>query len=125
MWYILERDKEYDESHNPARFSLLFVSGEGAAMYKALYLANERKPKIFVYIPAGCNIVIGANESEWRYIKCLFSREDLDLLGEDLLPDYFVGQFYSLGEEPRLGRYLLKRVGDAHFGDVYKPEFNP
>lgn len=39
-WAVFERDAGVDETHGPMRFSLLYICGDGAATYDALYRAN-------------------------------------------------------------------------------------
>ena len=52
-WGVLERDDEYDESHGPERFSLLFLGAEGVAASSGLYLANKIVPKAIALIQPG------------------------------------------------------------------------
>jgi hypothetical protein len=44
LWAIYERHPHFDEVHGPQRFSLLFVGGEGAAAFQALYYSNQCTP---------------------------------------------------------------------------------
>ncbi len=50
LWAIYERLPEFGELHGPERFSLLFVGGEGAASFQALYYSNQRTPSTVVLI---------------------------------------------------------------------------
>jgi len=52
-WYIFERKTEYDETHNPKRFSLLYLCADGAASYQALYLSNNISPKFLCLVNPG------------------------------------------------------------------------
>lgn len=52
-WFVLLRDGDYDESHGPLRFSLLFICAEGVAAYAGLYNANEVAPKAVAIIQPG------------------------------------------------------------------------
>ncbi len=57
IWTVFERLLDYTEEHGPERFSLLYLCGEGAASYQALYNSNRIKPKILFLIQHafGCN----------------------------------------------------------------------
>ena len=50
VWAIFDRLPEFDESHGPERFSLLFVGGEGAATFQSFYYSNECSPSAIVLI---------------------------------------------------------------------------
>ena len=50
LWTVYERLPEFDEVHGPERFSLLFVGGEGAATFQALYYSNQCAPSAIVLI---------------------------------------------------------------------------
>lgn len=52
-WIILERDKDLDENHGPHSISLLFIRGEGAATYQALYVEQKILPQILAIIRPG------------------------------------------------------------------------
>jgi hypothetical protein len=49
-WAIYERVDWLEESHGPKRFSLLYIGGEGAATFQALYYSNECAPSAIVLI---------------------------------------------------------------------------
>ena len=49
-WAVYDRRPEYDEAHGPERFSLLFVAGEGVAMFQSLYYSNHCAPSVITLI---------------------------------------------------------------------------
>ena len=49
-WAIYERVDWIEESHGPKRFSLLYIGGEGAATFQALYYSNQCAPSAIVLI---------------------------------------------------------------------------
>ena len=52
-WMVYERDADRTEEHGPARFSLLYVGGEGAATFQALYWSNRKSPSAIAIIRPG------------------------------------------------------------------------
>jgi hypothetical protein len=52
-WFILKRDQELDDTHDPESFSLLYIRGEGAATYQALYIEQKILPSIVAIIRPG------------------------------------------------------------------------
>jgi len=50
FWAVFNRRPEFDEVHGPERFSLLFVGGEGAATFQALYYSNQCVPSVITLI---------------------------------------------------------------------------
>ncbi len=52
-WVVYERNEDFDESHGPKRFSLIYIGGEGVATYQALYWSNQVSPKILAIIQPG------------------------------------------------------------------------
>jgi hypothetical protein len=49
----MEREKDFDETHGPERFSLLYICGEGVATYLQLYNANNIVPIAIAVIQPG------------------------------------------------------------------------
>ena len=80
-WLIFERKPEFDESHNPVRFSLLYLCADGAAAYQALYLSNNIAPKFLCLINPGMG-------TDYYLENCLLHRS----IKYDLkkVPDYLV-----------------------------------
>ena len=52
-WLIMERDENFDDSHGPERFSLLYVRGDGVQAYSGLYAVNKISPKVLAIMQAG------------------------------------------------------------------------
>lgn len=52
-WTVFERNENYDNSHGPKRFSLLYLGGEGVATYQAIYWTNKQFPKAITIIRPG------------------------------------------------------------------------
>lgn len=50
---IFERKSEFDDSHGPQRFSLIYLCADGAAAYQALYNSNNAVPKAIAIIQPG------------------------------------------------------------------------
>lgn len=72
QWTLLERDRSRPASHGPKHFSLLFIRGEGAATYRALYESNNVLPKYIAVIRPG--VGFGGNyddfeETLWETVK--------------------------------------------------------
>lgn len=53
VWSILERTEGFDDSHGPARFSLLYVGGDGVASFDAMYRGNNVAPAVVAVIQPG------------------------------------------------------------------------
>ncbi|RLL82417.1 hypothetical protein Y697_07655 [Mesotoga sp. BH458_6_3_2_1] len=84
-WFILERTEEYDETHNPKRFSFFFLNTEAVAAYQALYLANRMAPKIIVIPQYG----FGLNWTEFALREKILARTIF--YRDNPLPEYIVG----------------------------------
>jgi hypothetical protein len=52
-WILYERLGSFPETHGPPRFSLLYIGGDGAASYQALYHGNDATPAVVVVIRPG------------------------------------------------------------------------
>lgn len=89
-WFIFERTPDYDESHNPKRFSLLYLSSDGAAAYQALYLSNRTKPKFLCLINPGMGTDYHCERSLMaRSVRHFYSQTGND----DYLPKYLVTHY--------------------------------
>ena len=53
LWAVFQRRGNFPVTHGPLRFSLLFVGADGAATFKALYVANSIAPKAVAVIQPG------------------------------------------------------------------------
>jgi formylglycine-generating enzyme required for sulfatase activity len=84
-WFILERTEEYDETHNPKRFSFFFLNTEAVAAYQALYLENRIAPKIIVIPQYG----FGMNWTEFGHREKILARTIF--YPNNPLPEYIVG----------------------------------
>ena len=84
-WFIFERTEEYDETHNPKRFSFLFIYTEAVAAYQALYLENQIAPKIIVIPQYG----FGMNWTEFGHRDQILARTIF--YRDNPLPEYIVG----------------------------------
>lgn len=85
-WIIFEREDEKDDSHNPKRFSLLYLCADGAATYQAIYLSNDCKPKIIAIIRPGTGF--GCNWTDFTDRKKIFARSVFS--NTNLLPNYII-----------------------------------
>jgi len=52
-WVVYERKSDFDETHGPMRFSLIYIGGEGVATYQALYWSNKKTAKALAIIQPG------------------------------------------------------------------------
>lgn len=55
-WIVFERDPTLSDQHGPASLSLLYIRGEGAATYQALYVEQKILPKILAIIRPGTGL---------------------------------------------------------------------
>ncbi|MGC8771396.1 MAG: hypothetical protein ACP5Q5_09115 [Brevinematia bacterium] len=78
-WLIFERKPEWNESHNPKRFSLLYMQAEGLTAYYDVYITNNIKPRIITFIQTTCDWMFRNS----MFAKILFSKKFL-------LPEYLV-----------------------------------
>ena len=84
-WFIFERTEEYDETHNPKRFSFLFICTEAVAAYQALYLENRMAPKILAIPHYG----LGMNWTNFSSRNKILARTIF--YRDNPLPQYIVG----------------------------------
>ena len=85
-WIIFERDENRDDTYNPKRFSLLYLSADGSAAYQAMYLSNGSKPKIIAIIQPGHGF--GGNWTDFTDRNKIFARSVF--YNVNLLPDYII-----------------------------------
>ena len=50
LYAVLKRDKDHDDAHGPERLAMLFVGGDGFAMYDALYCQGDGTPPPFLVL---------------------------------------------------------------------------
>jgi hypothetical protein len=92
QWIIYERRKEFGSNHGPDRFSLLFIAGEGAATFQALYHSNRCAPLAITLIRSDA---FAGNWTNFFRPELIFARGVLrNPFGA---PEYL---FCEFGEEP-------------------------
>jgi hypothetical protein len=97
-WIIFERDPDKDDSHNPSKFSLLYLYADGVAAYQALYLSNKIAPKMIAIIQPGYGF--GGNYTDFRDRKRIFAKSIF--YDTNLLPKYIInGNWGRLEPEDR------------------------
>ena len=52
-WIVFQRNRDMDQTHGPERFSLLYISGDGAATYQVLFSENCVSPTAISIIQPG------------------------------------------------------------------------
>lgn len=106
-WFVFERDPEFDENHNPMRFSFIYMWAEAVTAYKDVYLANNIKPKIITILHPGWkhpDMPGGYEEfldKDKVFAKLVFSRKDL-------LPDYLITWKYFRSS------YTIEQIWDGY-----------
>lgn len=75
-WIVMERDSGRAASHGPERFSLLYLCGDGAATYQALYQSNKCVPKVLAIIQSGEGF--GGNWTDFREPNGILARSVLE-----------------------------------------------
>ena len=75
IWSIFARLPEFGDDHGPDRFSLLYVCGDGAATFQALYRGNKCKPLVVAIIQPGTGS--GCNWTDFRDPDKIFARSVL------------------------------------------------
>lgn len=71
-WIVYERDEDADPIVGPEKFSLLYIAGDGAATYAALYLENNIAPRALSIIRPGTGW--GGNYSSYLDSDSVFHR---------------------------------------------------
>ena len=87
-WVVYERDTDLSESHGPTRISLLFICGDGALTYQALYLQNRIVPAIMAVIQPGHGF--GGNYTNFYSNDKLFYKSVIYRNEPDFYPEHFV-----------------------------------
>ena len=95
VWSVLQRCVHKSEIHGPARFSLLYICGEGAATFQALYVANKIAPRIISIIQPGYGF--GNNWTNFCDPNQILGRSVLSNPGGK--PDYFLYGGYYVEKE--------------------------
>lgn len=79
-WIVYERLGSYPETHGPERFSLLYIGGDGAASYQALYHGNNATPAVVAVIRPGTGF--GGNWTNFHDRNDIFAWSVLDAVPE-------------------------------------------
>lgn len=113
FWIIFERDENYDDTHNPKRFSLLSLCSDAVPAYYVLYNKNNIAPKILCIIQDGSGF--GGN---WTSYK----NRDLDLaqavfLNKNL-PEYLINGGYGTGYDDPIWPEYRKKIYSEYFPRV-------
>lgn len=110
-WYVFEREENFDDLHNPGRFSLLFLCADGAASYQSLYLSNNLAPLVLAIIQPGHGF--GGNWTNFTDRNAILARSVFH--GENI-PEYVVnggiGDFtrhYSNPMWPEYGEFVVRK----------------
>lgn len=92
-WIVYERDEDADPIVGPEKFSLLYIAGDGAATYAALYLENNIAPRALSIIRPGTGW--GGNYSSYFDSDSVFHRV---VNSGSLVPEYvFLGNKTLVG----------------------------
>ena len=110
-WIIFERDINYNDDHNPKRFSLLFLCSEGVLAYYVLYNKNRIAPKILCIIQDGSGF--GCNWTSYtdrdKYLaRAVFANKNL--------PEYLINGGYGyrvVYEKPIWPEYTNKKYDNS------------
>jgi hypothetical protein len=114
-WVVYERLAAYPPTHGPQRFSLLYVGGEGAASFQALYHGNIATPAVVAVIRPGTGF--GGNWTDFRARSEILAWSVLDAF-PDQRPRWLVDEgpgnacwqeFQHLVKELRPGLRLWER----------------
>ena len=92
IWAVLERIEDFDATHGPERFSLLYLCSDGVAGYQALYNSNGFKPKVLFLIQHG----FGCNWTNFEDPEKILARSVRD--NPAGMPDYLIGRFADGGQ---------------------------
>jgi hypothetical protein len=74
IWSVFER-VQFDRTHGPDRFSMLFLCADGAAAFQALYIGNAIAPKVIAIIQPGH--AFGGNWTDFTDPKAILARSVL------------------------------------------------
>lgn len=72
IWAIFDRLPDFDDTHGPARFSLLHICGDGAATFEALYNTQQIQPDVLAIIRPGTGY--GVNWTDFRDAQKVLGR---------------------------------------------------
>jgi hypothetical protein len=86
-WYVFDREPHFGEDHGPARFSLIYICGDGVATYQAIYCRQKVAPEILAIVQPGTGF--GGNYTDFRDPNGLLAWTVLSANG-DRIPQYLV-----------------------------------
>lgn len=102
-WVVFERNPNFGPSHGPDRFSLLYIGGDGAATFQALYHTNRIAPHIIAVIQPGTGF--GLNWTDFCDPNKILARS-------------------VLGNPTGKPRYLLVGGWGSHYDSPCWPEYS-
>ncbi len=76
IWSVFERLDQFDASHGPERFSVLYLSADGTAAFQALYWGNGCRPSAVAVIQPG-HLMFGGNWTDFTDPEKIFCRSVL------------------------------------------------
>jgi hypothetical protein len=79
-WIVYERLDSFPDMHGPTRFSLLYIGGDGAASYQALYHGNNATPAVVAVIRPGTGF--GGNWTDFQRRDDILAWSVLDAFPE-------------------------------------------
>ncbi len=86
IWSVWERKPLYNMDHGPERFSQLYICGDGAATFQALYHENSCAPEVVTIIQSGNGF--GFNWTDFRKSE--------NILGQNVLQNPYGRPKYLL-----------------------------
>jgi hypothetical protein len=129
FWAVMKRRSKTNPSHDPDRFSLLYVFGEGVATYHSLYNSNKIYPTAIII--AGADIGFGRNWTLFEQQDGIFERVVME--NPAGIPKYlFTWNRYDPkctdmeGESQAIKMYwkkYTKRIPDRKFLSIWTTEF--
>lgn len=72
IWAVFDRKPEVCPEHGPKRFSLLYIGGEGAATYHALFYSHQVSPAVVALIQPGTGF--GGNWTDFENPNQILAR---------------------------------------------------
>ena len=72
IWAVYDRKPEVCPEHGPKRFSLLYIGGDGAATYHALFYSHQVSPAVVALIQPGTGF--GGNWTDFEDSGQVFAR---------------------------------------------------
>lgn len=76
VWSVFQRRGDFQVTHGPVRFSLLFICADGVATFQAIYIANSITPKAVAVIQPGH--AFGNNWTDYTDPGQIFARSVIE-----------------------------------------------